>query len=53
MQDTSSNVKRVLIVEDEIPIVEFCRRVLADCGFEVDIASSVKAAYETIERIQL
>ncbi len=52
MQDTSSNVKRILIVEDEIPIVELCRRVLADCGFEVDIASSVKAAYETIKRIQ-
>ncbi len=52
MQDTSSNVKRVLIVEDEIPIIEFCRRVLANCGFEVDTASSVKAAYETIKRIQ-
>lgn len=52
MQDTSRNVKRILIVEDEIPIVELCRRVLADCGFEVDTASSVKAAYETIERIQ-
>ena len=52
MQDTSSNVKRILIVEDEIPIVELCRRVLADCGFEVDIASSVEAAYEKIERIQ-
>ncbi len=52
MKDTSSNVKRVLIVEDEIPIAEFCRRVLADCGFEVNTVSSVKAAYETIERIQ-
>jgi len=52
MQNTRSNVKRVLIVGDEIPIVEFCRRVLADCRFEVDIASSVKAAYETIEKTQ-
>ena len=52
MQDTSRNVKRILIVEDEIPIVELCRRVLTDCGFEVDTVSSVKAAYETIERIK-
>jgi len=52
MQDTSSNVKRVLIVEDETSIIELCRRVLTDCGFEVDTASSVKAAYKTIKRIQ-
>ena len=52
MQDTSRNVKRVLIVEDETSIIEFCRRALTDCGFEVNTVSGVKAAYETIERTQ-
>ncbi len=52
MQDTSRNVKKILIVEDETSIIELCRRVLTDCGFEVDTVSNVKAAYEMIERIQ-
>ena len=38
MKTPKSDVKRALVVEDEPAISDFCRRVLADEGFEVDIA---------------
>lgn len=38
MKTRKSDVKRVLIVEDEPAINAVCRRVLTGEGFEVDIA---------------
>jgi len=47
-----SDVKRILVVEDEPTICELCRRVLTSEGFEVDIAVQGKVAQDVIEKQQ-
>ena len=49
MKAPESNVKRILVVEDEPAICELCRRVLAGEGFEVDIAVNGKIAQDLIK----
>ena len=49
MKTPESDVKRVLVVEDEPAICTLCRRVLAGEGFEVDIAVNGKIAQDMIE----
>ncbi len=52
MKTRESNVKRVLVVEDEASINAVCRRVLTGEGFEVDIAVQGKVAQEMLEKKQ-
>ena len=52
MKTPESNIKRVLIVEDEASINAVCRRVLTGEGFEVDIAVNGKVAQEMLEKKQ-
>lgn len=52
MKILDSNIKRVLIVEDEPVISEVCRRVFSGEGFEVDISVNGKVAQDMIERKQ-
>ena len=49
MKTPKSDVKRVLVVEDEPAICELCRRVLTDEGLEVDIAVNGNVAQDMIE----
>jgi len=49
MKTPKSDVKRVLVVEDESAISAVCRRVLISEGFEVDIAVHGKVAQDMIE----
>ena len=48
MKTPESNVKRVLVVEDEPAICELCQRVLVGEGLEVNIAVNGKVAQEMI-----
>ncbi len=50
MKIPESDIKRILVVEDEPAICELCRRVLADEGFEVNIAVNGKIAQDMIEK---
>jgi len=52
MKNASASLKRILVVEDEPAICDLCRRVLADEGFEVDIAVNGKVAQDMIEEQQ-
>ncbi len=52
MKTRESNIKRVLVVEDEPAINAVCRRVLTGEGFEVDIAVNGKVAQGMIEERQ-
>ena len=52
MKTRESNIKRVLVVEDEPAINAVCRRVLTSEGFEVDIAVNGKIAQDMIEERQ-
>jgi len=52
MKTRESNVKKILIVEDEPAIGELCRRVLIGEGFEVDIAVNGRIAQDIIEEKQ-
>jgi DNA-binding response OmpR family regulator len=52
MKTLKSDVKRVLVVEDEPAINAVCRRVLTSEGFEVDIAVQGKEAQEMLEKKQ-
>ncbi len=45
-----SNIKRILVVEDEPAIGSLCQRVLAGEGFEVNIANDGKVAQDMIEK---
>jgi DNA-binding response OmpR family regulator len=47
-----SDVKRILVVEDEPAICTLCQRVLTREGFEVDIAVNGKEAQDMIEKRQ-
>lgn len=44
MKNSSTNVKRILVVEDEPAICEVCLKVLSSEGFEVDIVGNGKLA---------
>ncbi len=50
MKSTESDVKRILLVEDEPAIGELCRKILNKEGFEVDIAVNGKLAQDMIEK---
>ena len=50
MKTPESDVKRILVVEDESAICAFCQRVLTGEGFEVDIAANGKIAQDMIEK---
>ncbi len=52
MKTRESNVKKILIVEDELTIGELCRRVLTGEGFEVDITVNGRIAQDIIEKKQ-
>ena len=47
-----SDVKRILLVEDETAICALCQRVLIAKGFEIDIAVNGKVAQDMIEEEQ-
>ena len=49
MKTPDANVKRILVIEDEPAICEFCQRVLSGEGFEVDIAVNGKVAQDMIQ----
>ena len=48
MKDSTADVKKILVVEDEPAISDVCRRVLTGEGFEVDIAVNGKVAQDMI-----
>ncbi len=48
MKTTDTNVKIILVVEDEPAICELCRRVLSSVYFEIDIAANGKVAQDMI-----
>ena len=50
MKTPESDVKRILVVEDEPGIGNLCQRVLTREGFEVDIAVNGKVAQDVIEK---
>jgi two-component system OmpR family response regulator len=50
MKTPESDVKRILVVEDEPAICALCQRVLTGEGFEVDIAADGKIAQDIIEK---
>ncbi|MFC1943006.1 response regulator [Chloroflexota bacterium] len=52
MKNSTVCVMKILVVEDEPAISEFCRRVLTSAGFEVEIAVNGKVAQEMIEKRQ-
>ena len=49
METPESDVKRILVVEDEPAICDLCQKVLTGEGFEVDIAPNGKVAQGMIE----
>ena len=48
MKNSSADVKRILVVEDESGINEVCQRVLTSEGFEVDIAVNGEIAQDML-----
>ncbi len=52
MKTPATNVKRILLVEDEPAICQLCQIVLTGEGFEVDIAVNGKVAQDMIEEKQ-
>jgi DNA-binding response OmpR family regulator len=48
MKDSTADIKKILVVEDEPAISDVCRRVLTSEGFEVDIAVNGKVAQDMI-----
>ena len=52
METPESDVKRILVIEDELVICELCQRVLTREGFEVDIAVNGKIAQDMVEKRQ-
>ena len=53
MKKSGDTVKSILIVEDEKPISDLCRRVLGSQGIEVGIADNGKAAQDMIKKERL
>jgi len=52
MKTRDSNIKRVLVAEDEPAIMALCQRVLTSEGFEVDIAAHGKVAQDMLDEKQ-
>ncbi len=52
MENSGANIKRTLVVEDELVISEACRRILTGEGFEVDIAINGRVAQDILEEKQ-
>ena len=52
MKTPESDVKRILVVEDEPTISEVCLKVLTSEGFEVDIAANGKVAQDMMAKKQ-
>jgi len=52
MKNSGSGVKKILVVEDEPAISDFCQRVLTSEGFEVDNAVNGQVAQDAIEKKQ-
>ena len=52
MKTPKSDVKRILVVEDEPAICTLCQRFLTREGFEVGIAVNGKEAQDMIEKRQ-
>ena len=52
MKTPESDVKRILVVEDEPAICEICRRVLSSEGFKVGIAANGKVAQGMLEEYE-
>ncbi len=50
MNNIATSAIKVLIVEDESAIYDFCLRVLAEFGFDVDIATNGRIAVDMINR---
>ncbi len=48
MKTTDTNVKIILVVEDEPAICDLCLRVLSSVYFEIDIAANGKVAQDMI-----
>ncbi len=48
MKNSSADVKRLLVVEDEPGINEVCQRILTSEGFEVDIAVNGEIAQDML-----
>ena len=49
MNNPGTEVKRILVVEDEPAICEVCQRVLTSEGFDVDIAANGEVAQDMLE----
>ena len=49
METLGRSRERILLVEDEPPIRELCQQVLADEGFDVDVAENGKIAQRMME----
>ncbi len=52
MKTPESDVRKILVVEDEPAISDVCQRVLTSKGFEVDIAVNGRIAQDMIEEKQ-
>ncbi len=52
MKTRESNLKRILVVEDEPAICDVCQRALTSEGFKVDIAVNGKVAQDMIKEQQ-
>ena len=52
MKNFSTEVKKILVVEDEPAISDVCRRVLTSEGFEMDIAVNGKVAQDMLQAKQ-
>ena len=50
MKTPATNVKRILVVEDEPAITQLCLRVLTGEGFEVDIAVNGDVAQDMLQK---
>lgn len=49
MKEPDTNIKKILVVEDEPAICLVCQRVLTGEGFEVDVAVNGKVAQDMIK----
>ena len=52
MKTPESDVRKIMVVEDEPAISDVCQRVLTSKGFEVDIAVNGRIAQDMIEEKQ-
>ncbi len=52
MKTPESDVKRILVVEDEPAICKLCQKILLREGFKVDIAVNGEVAHDMLEKQQ-